>query len=449
MVDTSGLSDVQSESGVIGSLILHPDFAAISDNLLPNYFSSKENACYYWGIRQLIDSGVNNIDAFNLSKVLQGHEGVQHELDKYNLPNVKDMIDLYSEAARNTVEEYKFFMNNVITLAFKRDLAKKLDLMQKDCLANKTDLEALSNEVYGTLDNLTQQYVVQDELQTLGDQIDGIWDEIVSRRTSNGLFGLPSKYEAFSEYFTYEPGELVIVQARYKEGKSVLLMNEAVHKLKCGESVLVIDSEMPDRLYVERLLSHLSGIEMKRIKGGTMSQEEEAEVAKWRKWLKEQPLIHKYDPNMTLSKLYSICKILKRKMNLGFVVYDYLKSNEKDTGMNYNILGQMCDFLKNKVAGELDLPVLAACQLNRQHEVADSDKINRYLSVGVKWGYKSQEQIAKDGMQCGNAFAKIYVNRLGPQMQEDDEDEYIDFTFSGDNMTIVEAVQHERQGGFN
>ena len=56
--------------------------------------------------------------------------------------------------------------------------------------------------------------------------------------------------------------------------------------------------------------------------------------------------------------------------------------------------------------------------------------------------------IAKDGMECGNTFAKIYVNRLGQQMQEDDEDEYIDFVFNGDTMTIVEAEQHETDSKF-
>ena len=54
----------------------------------------------------------------------------------------------------------------------------------------------------------------------------------------------------------------------------------------------------------------------------------------------------------------------------------------------------------------------------------------------------------KDGMQCGNTYAKIYVNRLGEQMQEDNEDDYIDFVFSGNTMTIVEAVQHERNSCF-
>ena len=138
--------------------------------------------------------------------------------------------------------------------------------------------------------------------------------------------------------------------------------------------------------------------------------------------------------------------MLKYKIGLTFVVFDYIKSNETSTSDNYNILGAKCDFLKNKIAGELDLSVLSACQLNRSGEVADSDKINRYLSVAIKWDYKTQDMIARDGMECGNTFAQIYVNRLGQQMQ--DENEYIDFVFSGDTMTIVEAKQHEIDNEF-
>lgn len=448
MLNIEELSDMQSESGVIGTLIYHPDYIAYTDYLLPNYFYNQENACIYWAVRELFNDGITTIDAFNISNKLQSHPGVQRTIEKYNLPSVQEFVSLYKEAARNTVEEYKMLANNIVTFAFKRDMIKALNVMQADCCNPEVDLEKLNASVYQRLDSLTQKYMFQDEVHTLGSEIDDIWDEIVSRRTSNGLFGIPSKYEQFNQFFTYEPGELVVIQAKYKQGKSVILMNEAVHKLKNGVATLVIDTEMPTRLYVERLLSHLTGIEMRRIKSGTYDNTEGATIRKWLNWLKEQPFVHIYDPNMTLEKLYSICKVMKRKMNLGFVVYDYLKSNETSSSDNYNVLGAMCDFLKNNIAGELDLPVLAACQLNRNGEVADSIKINRYLSVGIKWEYKPQEMIAKDGLQCGNAFAKIYVNRLGKQMQEDNEDEYIDFIFSGDTMTIQEAQQHDQQSAF-
>lgn len=86
--------------------------------------------------------------------------------------------------------------------------------------------------------------------------------------------------------------------------------------------------------------------------------------------------------------------------------------------------------------------------MNRQGEVADSIKINRYLSVGIKYGHKTQEQIIHDGDECGNVYAKIYVNRLGAQMMEDNEDEYIDLYFDGETMNITEVKQHNRDNTF-
>ena len=446
MRDINEISDVQAESGIIGTLIYHPEFIMYSDYLKASYFIGRENGAVYWAIGELYKEGITTIDAFNLTNKIKSNRAVQRVLEEKNLINVHEYIELYKETARNSVEEYRLLVNRVVTMSFKRDMVKALNTIENDCYNSDTDLEKLNNNVYRDIDKLTEKYFFSEDVRTLGSDIDRIWDEIVSRRTADGIYGLPSKYKSFNEYFTYEPGELVVIQAKYKRGKSVFLMNEVVDKLKNGVSCLVVDSEMPTRLYVERLLAHLSGVDVRRIKNGDYSAEESDNLARWRDWLKEQPFIHIYDPNMTMERLYAICKIQKRKMNLGFIVYDYIKSNATSSSDNYNLLGAMCDFLKNNIAGELDLPVLAACQLNRQGEVADSMKINRYLSVGIIWDFKTQENIVKDGMECGNAFAKIYVNRLGRQMM--DEDEYIDFFFSGDNMTIQEATQHSADTTF-
>lgn len=447
-MDITELSDIQSESGVIGTLIYHPEYILHTDYLLPGYFCGVENGCLYWAVQELYKEGITNIDAYNISNKIQSNLGVQKTLEKYNLPSVQEYIELYKETARHTIEEYKMLADNIVTLAFKRDFVKTLNQLMVQCYKPDVNLDELNGTVYRELDKLTQKYISSAEIHTLGEDIDEIWEEIENSRSPNGVYGIPSKYPVFNEYFTYEPSELVVVQAKYKRGKSVLLMNEAVHKLKNGVPTLVVDTEMQTKLYSKRLISHLTGIEIKRVENGRYTEEEAQKISECIDWIKNQPFVHIYDPNITNEKLYSICKMLKYKIGLEFVVFDYIKSNATSTGDNYNILGAKCDFLKNQIAGELDLAVLTACQLNRVGEVADSDKINRYLSVGIKWDYKTQEMIAKDGLQCGNARAKIYVNRIGRQMQEDDEDDYIDFVFDGDRMTIVEAEQHQRDNAF-
>ena len=60
------LSDIQSESGIIGTLIYHPEFVLHTDYLKPNYFYGVENGCCYWAIQELYREGITNIDAYNI-----------------------------------------------------------------------------------------------------------------------------------------------------------------------------------------------------------------------------------------------------------------------------------------------------------------------------------------------------------------------------------------------
>jgi hypothetical protein len=131
---------------------------------------------------------------------------------------------------------------------------------------------------------------------------------------------------------------------------------------------------------------------------------------------------------------------LKYKIGLGYLIFDYIKSNTLSSSEQYNELGGKCDFLKNTIAGGLDMSVLAGAQLNRNNETADSDKLDRYASVSVMWREKTPEEILNDGKECGNYALNINLNRIGEQMGDD---EYIDFMFNGSIMTIEQAKQHE------
>lgn len=449
------ISDMQAESGVIGTLIKHPDFITHSDFLKENHFYNVENGCLYLVISSLYNEGITNIDQFNILAKIESLLKVKAVLGKYNIKDTSEFIRLFDHAARETIQEYMSLAKKVTTLAFKRKMVSAAEDISSMCFDDSLSLEKLAARSYSKLDGLTTSFICDEEVATLGKSVNDIWQKILSKRNRDGTFGIPSKFSELNRYFTYERGELVVVQARYKRGKSVFLMNEAIDKAKKKIPVLVIDSEMGDEQFTQRLISNLSGIDVKAVKTGfnesenrPLTDEENKKIAVALKWIESAPLVHLYMPVVDLDKVFSICKMLKNTMGLSFVVYDYLKSNEKDTGENYNMLGAMTDFLKNRIAGELNLAVLAACQLNRNGEVADSDKINRYLTVALKWEFKSATQISTDGIKCGNAYAKIDVNRIGEQMQPDDENDYIDFIFDGNKMTITQAEQHYRDSVF-
>ena len=134
--------------------------------------------------------------------------------------------------------------------------------------------------------------------------------------------------------------------------------------------------------------------------------------------------------------------IIFTRVNLSFFVYDYIKSYNSEAYTNSAILGQMADFLKNKIAGELDLAVLSAAQLNRNDMIANSDNIAKAISTGIYWRFKTAEEIRDDGgLDAGNVLAYININRNGPQTDEDDG---IFFSFDGDRQRISEAKVQKR-----
>ena len=252
-----------------------------------------------------------------------------------------------------------------------------------------------------------------------------------------------SKFKILEPYFIST--RQVILVAGHKHGKSIFSMNELVHMLKQGVSCVYFDTEMNDELFTTRLLSHLTGIKEYKIKSGNYTPSEEIMIKEALDWIHNQNFTHIYDPQWTMETLYIKAKILKNQMNYDFLIYDYIKITDNKTvssSEQYNALGNWCNFLKNNIAGGLDVPVLTFAQLNRKGEIADSDKIERYASAGLKWEKKTPEEIAKDGVECGNYKLSFMFNRIGEEM---DEDDYIDFYFDRKSLSIdVCKQQHEK-----
>ena len=439
-LDISLISDNQAEAGVIATLVYHPEFILHTDYLRPSYFYNVENGCIYWAIQELYKNGVETIDAINITNMLNSNKAVKKKIEEYNLTDMQEFISMSQFACRHTLEEYKLLVNNVVTMSFKRDLNKVVLEVQSACFNSDSDLNKLNSLVNTKINKLTEQYITSNEIELFGSRVDDLWKEICRRRTEDGVYGIPSKYERLNDYFNYEPGELVLLKARMKKGKSAFFMNEAIHKIKNGVPTLFFDTEMQDRLFYERMLANLTGIEVKRIKNGRYSYEEGQKLEKTNEWIKKQPFVHIYTPQTTDEEIYAIHKILKYKMGLEFSIFDYIKSNILSSSENYNALGARCDFLKNNIAGELNIAMLAGAQLNRANQVADSDKLERYVSASMLWRDKTTEELAKDTLDCGNFALTVDLNRMGEQMGED---EYIDFKFDGNRMRIEQAKQHD------
>lgn len=434
--------DVGSENGVVATVLNHPEYIFKSEYLKPRMFYERELACIYHIVSDLHNKGITEIDSFLIMNEIEGNKGFKKTFeDKDNIADIGEYIEDLRLVARNSVAEYELLAKKVVSLSFKRESHIKLVEMSNEILESKEDINAINYAMQTELTSFADNYIVDTNIQKIGDKVDHIWDEIESERNS-GFAGLPSKYEGLNNYFTYEKSELVVIGGRAKSGKSMFFLNEAIHKVENGVPVAIFDTEMSDKNWIVRFLAHKSGVDIRKVKSGGTTAEEDREIMKAKEWLKNKPLIHKYDPDWTEDKIFMTAKQLKVSMGLSFLIYDYIKDNgSKGDAKEHNILGNMTNFLKNKVAGALDITVLAGGQMSpKEMRLADSDKINRYASTIAYWIHKTKEEKVADGMKEGNCKMVIDYNRNGKQHEEG---EYLNFSFKGDKASIEQAEVFE------
>lgn len=437
--------DETAELGVIGTLLLNNDYILKTTYLKPKHFYFPEISSIYQCMVDLIDEGVIEFDTLSIVSLINANKGLKENFAKANIRNIEEYIEDCKLVARNDFKEYQLLTERVITLAFKRDVKDRLLSLARECTKNNSKtLNAFNFELQNAVANLANDYMFGNDTPLLAETIDKVWANIVGQRTKSGTIGIPSKYTSVNKYFTYRKGELVVIGGRAKSGKSVYLSNEAYYQLKNGVKVAIFDTELSDEIWLPRFLANITGLTVHQIEKGNYSEEEETKIEKVKDWIKKGTLIHKYDPEWTMDKIYIRAKQIKIQYGLDVLIYDYIKADDVDlAGMGlaeHSYLGKLTSFLKNKIAGELRIAVISAGQMNdNELRLADSRKIQRYASTIVYWMEKDSDMIARDGAEQGNNYLYVDYNRNGSKHKADSKKNpvtYLNFVMDGDRATI-------------
>lgn len=432
------ITSIDSEAGIIASLIHNPELAFHSEHLFPNHFAKKDNGYVYTAICSLARRGIKTVDPYNILESLESSEATRGYVSELSVERLNELMDMSDILARRSVEEYKMLVANVMDAAFRRDTFTKL----RDCQAlcyNRSEV-GVERKIYDIIDDVMTEYSVVDDIPMFCDVADDLWADIERHQDGNES-GIPFKFHTLNEYVRIESGELVVLGAPAKGAKSMFMLNEAVDILRQGKSVMYIDSELSSRLFLCRLVSHLTGIEFNRVRSGRYDAAEAEKIKEQIAWIKQQKLVHMYMPIFQRDTIYTAVKRIDHQFgHLDVLIVDYLKSTgDADAYATYAELGKLTDMIKNDLAGKMDIAALAAAQLNTAGKLADSAKIARNASTIVVMLDKTPEEIEADGVECGNKKLIVQLNRNGMQHASG---EYIDIFFNGNVVSLEEAKQH-------
>jgi len=196
-----------------------------------------------------------------------------------------------------------------------------------------------------------------------------------------GLVGVGSGYLAVDNLTNgWRKSELIIIAARPSMGKTAFalqLARNAAIDFDCP--VLIFSLEMSKVQLSERLISSESNIFMDDlVKRRLTPYDAERIESASNKLLQTNKIFIDDTPSLSIIEARSKARRLKQQHNIGLIVIDYLqlmKGTSSKNGIREQEVSSISQALK-AIAKELDIPVIALSQLNREVEKTPTKRPN-------------------------------------------------------------------------
>lgn len=420
-----------SERALISICLNRPDelVVASSSGLTPDMFAVDGHKYIYMAMNYLYSKG-EQLDPIAIVNV-------------YSDDNAKKAIEElggidYIEALKNNpvASNTKLFVEHIIQASARREVYETaLKIADEAVKMKDTPLDEYLMGVESRFRNITLDYQISQEVVAIGE---GVAERLKQRLLNpREVIGLSTGWKKFDKLTQgLKGGELTVVGARSKTGKSVTLLNWT-RKISVEDKVpaLYIDTEMFTEEQQDRLLAQLSRVPEVEIKNGMFgrdtingkARDKIARLQEASKKLKEAPFYHVYLPHFTPEKIVTLARKYKIEYGIGLLVFDYIKLPSSGSYVGekeYQALGYLASTLKD-IAGTLDIPVVSAVQLNRgavkaeeidESMIAGSDRILQLANRVCFLRWKTEEEKA---LSAGNQRFKIAFQRGGASNLEE------------------------------
>ena len=193
--------------------------------------------------------------------------------------------------------------------------------------------------------------------------------ELMSKRceATEILTGVPTSLDFLDETLSgWQRGDLIILAARPSVGKTALAVQASIHAAQAGHPVLFLSLEMSGNQLTDRMLAHLSGVDMQAIRQPKRITESEwLRIAKAGEIIGAAPLLIDDTSALTVDGVSACVRQADATQRLGLVVVDYLTQMTPPKAQNTNDGVQFITRGLKKLAKEVRVPVVLLSQLNR------------------------------------------------------------------------------------
>jgi replicative DNA helicase len=185
------------------------------------------------------------------------------------------------------------------------------------------------------------------------------------------ITGIPSGFRELDLMTAgFQPTDLIIVAGRPSMGKTSLALNVALHAaIDAGVPTAVFSMEMGKDQLALRMLCSQAHVNLTSVRTGFLADADWGRLSTAAGLVGDAPIYIDDEPAQKPMAIRSKARRMKRELNLGLIVIDYLqlmRANRRSDSREKEI-AEISGALK-ALAKELDVPVIALSQLNRKVE---------------------------------------------------------------------------------
>ncbi len=348
----------EAEHALLGALMLDGNlFDLITASVTTADFHDPENAALYQVMIDLNATGTP-VDPVTL-----------HNFKPF-LPSGGATIAYAGELAKNTpsTANWKAYARTVAERAVLRRLVEAADAVRDSANENRPVAEIIASAQQAMadlrdLDTGEPDYKRMDEVVTRNiDIIDSKFNKTLKTGLSTGLADLDKLIRGLRKK------TVTILAGLPGSGKTTLGLQIAQHVACSGLGVgMVFSLEMPEEELGNRALASLGGVDLQVLDNGQLLDEDWPRLTSGVSKIMDKPLYVCDKSGLTVARIRSICRQVKRKHGLDVVVIDYIGLIGSD-GKAFNRtaeLGKISTGIVN-IAKELEVPVILLAQLNRE-----------------------------------------------------------------------------------
>lgn len=352
---------IETEESVLSACLIDPESLTDAVEILnPEYFYRSAHQKIFKGMVDL-HAKKEPVDLITLSNSLK-QIGALEEIG-----GATYLAKLVSEVPMAVnVKHYATIIRNKAVL---RETIEKCSIIAKQCfedaietvdIIDNAQREILSIEVEDP--NIKTYSTMPEILET------GV-DLLEERHANQGkLTGLQTGFAGFDSLtWGLQPTDLILIASRPSAGKTSLALNIAKNAVMDNIPAVIFSLEMSEQQLLFRLMSDLSKINGQKFKSGLFGRDDWQSLTDTAATINNFPLFMDDSGGLHIREIQRRSRSIYKERGIGLIVVDYLQLISGDGKTREREISDISKGLKN-IAKELNIPVVALSQLNRNLE---------------------------------------------------------------------------------